>query len=75
MGTDVKNTLFCRRSAFTDIWGAKPSGDPDCPGTAHQPKRRDPDRIKNVIWKNRFYTVTGKALKSKIQTKENRVKK
>lgn len=59
MGTDVKNTLFVGDQLFTDIWGANRLGS-DCPGTAHQPKRRDPDRIKTLSGKTGFILLQEK---------------
>ena len=60
MGTDVKKYAVCRRSAFYRYLGRQPSGDPDCPGTAHQPKRRDPDRIKTLSGKTGFILLQEK---------------
>ena len=60
MGTDVKNTLFVGDQLFTDIWGANRLGDPDCSGKAHQPKRRDSDRIKTLSGKTGFILLQKK---------------
>ena len=60
IGDRCEKYAVCRRSAFYRYLGRQPSGDPDCPGTAHQPKRRDPDRIKTLSGKTGFILLQEK---------------
>ena len=57
---DAEKYAVCRRSAFYRYLGRQPSGDPDCSGKAHQPKRRDSDRIKTLSGKTGFILLQEK---------------
>ena len=51
MGTDETNTVFIGDQLFTDVWGAKRSGDLQYSCEADSSERRDSDRAEDGIWR------------------------
>ena len=52
MGTKIENTLFVGDQLFTDVYGAKKSGNPQHFGKAYSSKRGDSDCLETETGEN-----------------------